>query len=257
MPLLAPLTQLSWPATLQHCGRISREHVQREPIEATARHGVKACNHGSPGGSTSATSARDIAGRLAALLAFALVGCATPVLQPSVDVPGRFAAAPAIDSDPRPPGGTATAIRSYPISFAAPRARTATSRSPRNACVRRDPARRSAAHGCIRASAFMVPASITEPDTARRPSRPFRRPRTQRAGKAASMFPGKSTSPGDCARAPLRLPPTRARPNTRRAAFVFWWSRTLRRTISCWSARCANSTRCVRSRLRRTKRCAS
>ena len=100
MPLLAPLTQLSWPATLQHCGRISREHVQREPIEATARRGVKACNHGSPGGSTSATSARDIAGRLAALLAFALVGCATPVLQPSVDVPGRFAAAPASDSEP-------------------------------------------------------------------------------------------------------------------------------------------------------------
>ncbi len=43
---------------------------------------------------------RHIAGRLAALLAFALVGCATPVLQPSLDVPGRFAAAPASDSEP-------------------------------------------------------------------------------------------------------------------------------------------------------------
>jgi NodT family efflux transporter outer membrane factor (OMF) lipoprotein len=37
---------------------------------------------------------------LAALLAFALVGCATPVLQPSVDVPGRFAAASASDIEP-------------------------------------------------------------------------------------------------------------------------------------------------------------
>ena len=39
--------------------------------------------------------AHHIAAKLAASLTFALVGCATPVLQPSVDVPGRFAAAPA------------------------------------------------------------------------------------------------------------------------------------------------------------------
>src|SRR6476659_7795862 len=39
--------------------------------------------------------AHHIAAKLAASLAFALVGCATPVLQPSVDVPGRFAAASA------------------------------------------------------------------------------------------------------------------------------------------------------------------
>ena len=39
-------------------------------------------------------AAHPIAAKLAATLAFALVGCATPVLQPSVDVPGRFAAAP-------------------------------------------------------------------------------------------------------------------------------------------------------------------
>ena len=37
---------------------------------------------------------------LAASLAFALTGCATPVLQPSVDVPGRFAAAPASNGEP-------------------------------------------------------------------------------------------------------------------------------------------------------------
>jgi len=36
--------------------------------------------------------AHHIAAKLAASLTFALVGCATPVLQPSVDVPGQFAA---------------------------------------------------------------------------------------------------------------------------------------------------------------------
>ena len=41
-----------------------------------------------------------VAARLAASLAFALVGCATPVLQPSVDVPGRFAAAPTSIEEP-------------------------------------------------------------------------------------------------------------------------------------------------------------
>jgi NodT family efflux transporter outer membrane factor (OMF) lipoprotein len=44
-------------------------------------------------------SARDIAAKLAASLAFALVGCATPVLKPSVDVPPRFAAAATTDVD--------------------------------------------------------------------------------------------------------------------------------------------------------------
>lgn len=38
-------------------------------------------------------SARVVAATLAASLAFALAGCATPVLQPAVDVPARFAAA--------------------------------------------------------------------------------------------------------------------------------------------------------------------
>ena len=37
-------------------------------------------------------AAHHIAAKLAASLTFALVGCATPVLQPSVDVPGQFAA---------------------------------------------------------------------------------------------------------------------------------------------------------------------
>src|SRR5208282_6838767 len=97
MPLLAPLTDSSWPATLQRYCRSSREPVQREPVESTGRLGVRARKHISPG---ARTSARYIAARLAALFAFALVGCATPVMHQSVDVPGRFAAAPTSDSEP-------------------------------------------------------------------------------------------------------------------------------------------------------------
>jgi multidrug efflux system outer membrane protein len=44
-------------------------------------------------------SRRDIAAMLAASLAFGLVGCATPVLQQSVDVPPRFAAAATTDAE--------------------------------------------------------------------------------------------------------------------------------------------------------------
>jgi NodT family efflux transporter outer membrane factor (OMF) lipoprotein len=43
---------------------------------------------------------RDVAAKLAALLAFALVGCATPVLKQSVEVPDRFAATQAVDQEP-------------------------------------------------------------------------------------------------------------------------------------------------------------
>src|ERR1700752_2016426 len=37
---------------------------------------------------------------LATSLALALAGCTTPVVQPSVDVPGRFAAAPVTEEEP-------------------------------------------------------------------------------------------------------------------------------------------------------------
>ncbi len=37
--------------------------------------------------------------RIAAALTLALAGCATPVLQPTVDVPGRYAAAPEPQSE--------------------------------------------------------------------------------------------------------------------------------------------------------------
>jgi NodT family efflux transporter outer membrane factor (OMF) lipoprotein len=45
-------------------------------------------------------SGRGIAATLAVSLAFALGGCATPVMHPSVEVPGRFAAAPASEEEP-------------------------------------------------------------------------------------------------------------------------------------------------------------
>ena len=69
MPLFAPLTQMS------HLAR-------REPIR---------CAEG---------SARNVAATFAALLTLALAGCAAPVLQPSLDVPGRFAMASASDEEP-------------------------------------------------------------------------------------------------------------------------------------------------------------
>ncbi|HTP47413.1 MAG TPA: TolC family protein [Casimicrobiaceae bacterium] len=47
-------------------------------------------------------SRQDIAAALAASLALALVGCATPVMHASVDVPDRFAASPASFEEPEP-----------------------------------------------------------------------------------------------------------------------------------------------------------
>jgi hypothetical protein len=46
-----------------------------------------------------AVPARGVAAAPAALLAFA-AGRTTPVVQPSVDVPGRFMASPASDEEP-------------------------------------------------------------------------------------------------------------------------------------------------------------
>ncbi len=63
-----------------------------------ACHGVKASKHRLRGAQR---FLRPIAVRLAASLAFALTGCATPpVLQPSLDVPSRFAAAPTSNEEP-------------------------------------------------------------------------------------------------------------------------------------------------------------
>ena len=70
--------------------------------ERLARRGSIACagrNANSAGPPAARASAGHIAAKLAASLAFALVGCATPVLKPSVDVPPRFAAAATTDAE--------------------------------------------------------------------------------------------------------------------------------------------------------------
>ena len=157
MPPFSAMTEELWPARLgpffpnRDTSFVTGTDESSAAADDRARHPTRA---------TGATR-RDIAAKLAASLAFALVGCATPVLKPSVDVPDRFAATQASIKSRRPPGGTATTIRCSRVSSAEPRPRTGTSRSRRSACVRREPARRSAARGCSRASAFTAPASIT------------------------------------------------------------------------------------------------
>jgi len=48
-------------------------------------------------------SGRLVATTIAGLVALALTGCSTPVVKPSIDVPSRFAAAPASDEEPETP----------------------------------------------------------------------------------------------------------------------------------------------------------
>ncbi|HXL82889.1 MAG TPA: TolC family protein [Casimicrobiaceae bacterium] len=96
MPLPALLADSSWLAEpnrrLSSPTRAAREDDRAsapcDPLNAT----LHAVHDGR-------RSKRDIAATLAALLAFALVGCATPVLQPSVDVPPRFAASATTDAE--------------------------------------------------------------------------------------------------------------------------------------------------------------
>jgi multidrug efflux system outer membrane protein len=88
MPLTAPLADFLalvtpnrrlWNATDRGQGELDTS-IAHDPANATPNLDGR-------------RSVRDIAAKLAASLAFALVGCATPVLKPSVDVPPRFAAA--------------------------------------------------------------------------------------------------------------------------------------------------------------------
>lgn len=65
--------------------------------ESIACHGFKASKHRLR---NAQGSHRTIAVTLAASLAFALMGCATPVLNPSLEVPGRFAAATTSKDEP-------------------------------------------------------------------------------------------------------------------------------------------------------------
>jgi NodT family efflux transporter outer membrane factor (OMF) lipoprotein len=62
-----------------------------------AGHGLKAGEHGFRGAQW---SLRHFAAGLVASLPLVLMGCATPVMQPSLDIPGRFAASPASPDEP-------------------------------------------------------------------------------------------------------------------------------------------------------------
>jgi NodT family efflux transporter outer membrane factor (OMF) lipoprotein len=90
MPLLARFADLSWwtpERRLANPTGAGHEEIEESPQSVNAAHDGR-------------KSRRDIAAMLAATLAFGLVGCATPVLKPSVDVPPRFASATANDIEP-------------------------------------------------------------------------------------------------------------------------------------------------------------
>ncbi len=91
MPPLAPFADLSWLITPDRRFANPTGSGRESPDQSLAT--LNAPHEGR-------RSVRDIAAMLAASLAFGLVGCATPVLKPSVDVPPRFAAAAASDIGP-------------------------------------------------------------------------------------------------------------------------------------------------------------
>src|SRR5208282_3867135 len=97
MPQFASVTHPSWPARLERCCGSACGAGQTGRAQLIACESLKASKHRVRGAQG---PLHHIAGRLAALFAFALVGCATPVMQSSLDVPGRFAAAPTSDSEP-------------------------------------------------------------------------------------------------------------------------------------------------------------
>ena len=161
---------------------------------------------------------------LAASLALALVGCATPVLKPSVDVPGRFAAATASDSEPE-----VAWWDSYGDPVLSDLVRRA-ARENRDVKIAAERVRAARAGETISRSWLFPSVGVHAAGFDHRTgygsstsSESFRRPRTRRVGRAASTSPGKSTSPVGCARAPRRRRPTRWRPKTLRGAFVCWW----------------------------------
>ncbi len=96
MPLFAALTEELWLARLgplfpnRDTPVVTGTDEPRTAAGDRVRHPTR-----SPG-----ATRRDIAATLAASLALALVGCATPVLKPSVEVPDRFAATQAVDQEP-------------------------------------------------------------------------------------------------------------------------------------------------------------
>src|SRR5207342_2205347 len=89
---------------------------------------------------------------LAASLALALAGCATPVLKPSLDVPDRFSAATSSAEEPEVAWWEGFKDPVLPTSSAGRHSRTATSRLQPSACAPRAPERRSAVPGCFHPS---------------------------------------------------------------------------------------------------------
>ena len=98
MPLIAAMT--ATPRLFGLCSLFRKENCIAAPGQGDSIEG------GPPAKRTSATagrarfSRRNTATALAASLAVAVAGCATPVLKQSVDVPPRFAAAVGSDSEP-------------------------------------------------------------------------------------------------------------------------------------------------------------
>lgn len=92
-----PITHISWPARPERCCVNPGGAGQTGRTESIACHGFKASKHRLR---NAQGSHRTIAVTLAASLAFALMGCATPVLNPSLEVPGRFAAATTSKDEP-------------------------------------------------------------------------------------------------------------------------------------------------------------
>ena len=202
-----------------------------------------------------AASAGALVAPLAASLAIGLAGCTTPVLKSSVEVPGavrRGSRSPR--TSPRSPGGKATATRCCPTSI------RRAARENRDVKIAAERVRAARAGETISRS-WLLPsisavgarASRTTPATARPPSRSFptsrrRRRRRRFVGNRSLRPPARGRGGGRGRRAGGRTRRARRAPagaDRRRDA-----------TTSRWSARCASSRPCARSRRRRTRRCA-
>ena len=96
MPLSAAMTPMAW---LFGLGRPFQNTDGDIPIGPGAPIDLAPVEDATGSTRRVKASRRDIAATLAASLALALVGCATPVLHPSVDVPSRFAAAATTDAE--------------------------------------------------------------------------------------------------------------------------------------------------------------
>src|SRR5208283_4140856 len=160
---------------------------------------------------------------LATSLAFALMGCTTPVLHPSVEVPGRFAAAPTTNDEPE---------AAWWDSFADPVLSDLVRRAAReNRDIKIAVERvRAARAGETISRSWLLPSlgvsgggfdHRTGYNSATSKSCPRRR---TRRGRRAVLTPvGRLTWPVACGQAPRRRRPTGWQQNTLRGVFVCWW----------------------------------